>query len=134
MTAAQEGDQDRGSVSGQSRKMLLVDDEAEVLSTSAEALQSLGYEVVCAATAQEALRALSEASDIEVMLADVLMPGTNGVDLAREARRLQPSLDVILVSGFPTTAMDASAGEPGEFKFLMKPYTTSEVALVLRGR
>jgi DNA-binding NtrC family response regulator len=132
MTAAQEGDQNRGGATGQTRKMLLVDDEAEVLSTSAETLRSLGYEVLCAATAQEALQALTDGSDIEVMLADVLMPGTNGVELAREARRLQPSLDVILVSGFPTTAMDASAGEPGEFKFLMKPFSPSEVALLLR--
>jgi len=131
MTAAQEGDHDSGNTAGKSRRMLLVDDEAEVLSTSAETLGSLGYEVVCAATAQEALEALASATGIEVMLADVLMPGTNGVDLAREARRQQPGLDVILVSGFPTTAMDASAGEPGEFKFLMKPFTPSEVALLL---
>ena len=134
MTAAQEGIESRVDASSQTRKMLLVDDEAEVLSTSAETLQTLGYEVLCAATAQEALQALSDGSDIEVMLADVLMPGTNGVDLAREARRLQPSLDVILVSGFPTTAADASAGEPGEFKFLMKPFSPSEVALLLRSR
>ncbi len=132
MTAAQERDHDGNDSAGRLRKMLLVDDEADVLSTSAETLQSLGYEVVCAATAQEAMQALAGTSDIEVMLADVLMPGTNGVDLAREARRLQPGLDVILVSGFPTTAMDASAGEPGEFKFLMKPFTPSEVALLLR--
>ena len=95
MTAAQ--NIDGGRSVGRPRKMLLVDDEPEVLSTSAETLQSLGYEVVCAGTAQEALDVLARASDVEVMLADVLMPGTNGVELARQARRQLPGLDVIRV-------------------------------------
>lgn len=112
--------------------MLLVDDEADVLSTSAELLELLGYEVLRASTAQEALQVLRDAPHIEVMLTDVLMPDRNGVELAREARKMAPALDVILVSGFPSTAMDASTGEPDEFKFLMKPYTLSEVALLLR--
>lgn len=132
MTVAQKTNEEQGQGPGRLRRMLLVDDDADVLATSSETLQSLGFEVVCAATAQEALRTLADTSDVEVMVADVLMPGTNGVDLAREARRLLPGLDVILVSGFPTTAMDASNGEPGEFKFLMKPFTPSEVALLLR--
>jgi DNA-binding NtrC family response regulator len=134
MAATRDGALNRDEAPATPRKILVVDDEADVLTTTVDLLQAMGSEVLGASTAQEALQTLAKEPDIEVMLADVLMPGMNGVELAREARRLLPDLDVILLSGFPSAAMDASAGEPGEFKFLMKPFTLSEIALLLGGR
>jgi CheY-like chemotaxis protein len=134
MAATQDGVLNGDEAPATPPKMLVVDDEPEVLRTTVELLQAMGSEVLGAPTAQEALQTLAQEPGIEVILTDVLMPGMNGVDLAREARRLLPDLDVILLSGFPSTAMDTSAGEPGEFKFLMKPFTLSEIALLLRGR
>lgn len=115
-------------------KMLIVDDQADVLTVAVDLLQSLGYDVLSAASGDEALAILERVGDIEVLLTDVLMPGMNGVELGREARKRVPGINVILISGFPSTAMEAHAGEPGEFKFLMKPYSLAEVAILLRRR
>jgi DNA-binding NtrC family response regulator len=113
-------------------KALVVDDDADVLSTSSDVFRLMGFEVISASSGTEAIDLLECTPDIEVLFTDVLMPGMSGVALGREARRLAPGIKVILISGFPGAVMDANAGEPGEFLFLMKPVLWSEVAVVLR--
>lgn len=110
----------------------MVDDQPEALVSTAELFRMMGYEVLAAGSGDEALGILERVADIEVLFTDVFMPDMDGVRLAREARRLLPGINVILVSGFPATAMELHGGEPGEFHFLMKPFLMSEVAIVLR--
>jgi len=114
------------------RKVLVVDDHQEALLTTAEVFREMGYDVLQASSGEEAVQVLTQTPDIEVLFTDVFMPRMDGVHLGREARRLVPGINVILVSGFPASAMDLHAGEPGEFHFLMKPFLMSEVAIVLR--
>lgn len=114
------------------RKVLVVDDQPDALVSTVELFRMMGYEVLEAASGDEAIRILAEVPDIEVLFTDVFMPCMDGVHLGREARKLIPGINVILVSGFPASVMDFHAGEPGEFHFLMKPFLMSEVAIVLR--
>ena len=114
------------------RKVLVVDDQPEALVSTVELFRMMGFDVLDASSGDDAVEVLGQVPDIEVLFTDVFMPRMDGVRLAREARRLIPGINVILVSGFPASAMDLHTGEPGEFHFLMKPFLMSEVAIVLR--
>jgi CheY-like chemotaxis protein len=114
-------------------RVLVVDDEADVLFPTVELFRIMGYETFGAASAAEALAQLDVSRDFQVLFTDVLMPGMDGVALAREARRLVPGIKVVLVSAYPESAMDPDLRLPGEdFHFLLKPFLLSEVAIVLR--
>jgi two-component system NtrC family sensor kinase len=100
--------------------VLLVEDNDEVAEVCHSYLDQLGFAVEHAATAKEALVVLGSGKPIELMFSDILMPGEmNGVELARAARRLRPSLPVVLTTGYSTSA-DAALREG--FVVLRKPY------------
>jgi CheY-like chemotaxis protein len=93
-------------------------------------LTSLGYDVVTAAGASEALQILERDPGIELLLTDVVMPGgISGVELARAALQSRPGLPVLLTSGFMG---DGAVLETPEFPLLDKPYETATLAAKLR--
>ena len=113
------------------RRVLVVEDELEALEAAVAMFEEAGYSVLSASSGAKAIELMTQTRDIQLLFADVLMPGMDGATLGREARRLLPDIRVVLVSGFPGYAMDAHGGEPGEFPFLMKPFTMAEVELQL---
>jgi PleD family two-component response regulator len=81
--------------------ILLVEDEGFVRKVTAEVLESAGYKLVIACSAAEALEAHRRLSaPIDLLLADVVMPGMSGCDLAAEFQSLRPRIRVLLVSGY----------------------------------
>jgi PAS domain S-box-containing protein len=116
-------------------RILVVEDDPEVLDVTVEILRGFGWEVLTAPDGPSALSVLRRDADIDVLFSDIVMPrGMNGLELARQARRLRPELRVLLASGYPASvlASDHGAGEEGEFPFLSKPYRSSELANKLR--
>lgn len=113
------------------RKILLVDDNKDLLEMAEALLQDLGFEVVTAERAEEALEILRGQGDIAALLTDVVMPGMSGIELAVEARRMAPDLRIVLVSGYPNPASGEGARTVHEFHFLKKPYRINEVLQVL---
>jgi CheY-like chemotaxis protein len=107
-------------------KALLVDDEELVRLSTADMLMDLGYEVVEAASAEQALRLVGEGLRPELVVTDHLMPGMSGVDLARELRADRPDLPVLIVSGYA----DVDGIAPG-FPRLTKPFRSAELAASL---
>jgi CheY-like chemotaxis protein len=79
---------------------LLVDDEDVVRMSTADMLAELGYEVVEAPSAEEALRLFNRGLHFDVLITDHLMPGMTGVDLARAIRERLPDTPVLIVSGY----------------------------------
>ncbi len=109
------------------RVILVVDDEILVRMIVAEYLREAGYQVVEAGNADEALEYLRTQNPVELVFSDVRMPGSlDGLEFARQARRLYPDLPVILASG------DLPPGEAGERPFLPKPYILGEVEAKIR--
>ena len=101
--------------------ILLVEDSDEVAALVAEMLSELGYSATRVASAQAALGALADDREIDLVLSDVMMPGSiNGLDLARELRRRRPNLPVILTTGYAGPALQ-SAYDDG-IDVLAKPY------------
>ena len=107
-------------------RVLLVEDDPEVASLTAEMLRDLGLVVTHAGTADQALRTLAEQRDIDILFSDVMMPGgMSGVELAQEVRRRRPGLPIVLTTGFE---MSAAQARDEEITLLLKPYGVKELA------
>lgn len=116
-------------------RILVVEDDPDVLDVTVETLRTMGYEVLTAPDAPSALAVLRRERDIDVLFTDVVMPrGMNGLELAREAARMRPDMRVLLASGYSMAALSSEHGLAGqnEFAFLPKPYRGSELANKLR--
>ncbi len=116
--------------------ILVVEDDDRVRDAVLGMLESLGYRVLYASNGPEALEILEDGEEADLLFSDIVMPrGMTGVELAREARRRRPDMKILLTSGF---AGGRSGREPsttpqtGEFAFLPKPYTVSDLARRLR--
>jgi len=113
--------------------VLVVDDDEMVLRTAAETVRDLGYHVLSAHNGREALQVLKGSQKIDLLFSDIVMPGgINGVQLATEARRLQPSLKVLLTSGYTAAVLMDKHSLPKEFPVLGKPYRREQLAANLR--
>ena len=113
--------------------VLAVEDEPAVLAAVVEQLADLGYSVLSARDAAEALERLRGPERVDVLFSDVVMPGgMNGVQLAVEAGRLRPGLRVLLTSGYTNEALVGEHGMPGDTPVLAKPYRREELADRLR--
>jgi len=105
-----------------SSTILIVEDEMIVRLIGSDTLTDAGYEVMEAATADEALRILDEHGDVEVLFTDIRMPGSmDGLELARVVHARWPAMKILITSGdtFPTRSAIADDGH-----FLAKPYST----------
>jgi PAS domain S-box-containing protein len=113
--------------------VLVVDDQPDVLEVTAELFRSLGFDVLCANSGEEALQTLGRAKQVSLLFSDVVMPGMNGPELARQATALAPGLKVILASGYiGRGGQGAGGGELDGFPFLAKPYRVNDVVRKLR--
>jgi signal transduction histidine kinase/CheY-like chemotaxis protein len=109
--------------------VLLVEDDRDVSALTREMLSSLGFSVTHASSASAALGALANSRSIDVVLSDIMMPGgVSGVQLAREIRRRQPHLPILLTTGYLEAASDL---ESGEFELLLKPFSLEALAAAL---
>ena len=98
------------------QRILLVEDEPYALEALVEMLEAEGYTVTPCASGEEALMAL-EQDAYDVLLTDIVMPGQHGTEVARHACIAQPSIRVILMSGY---VPDSASFQP-EWRFLHKP-------------
>ncbi|MBM6578823.1 PAS domain S-box protein [Microvirga sp. BT689] len=112
--------------------VLIVEDEPAVLEVASDIFDSLGYDVLTATDANEAVAVLGGDASIDVMFSDVIMPnGMNGVELSRKAREMRPDLKILLASGYPMSALPAEGLGAG-VSFISKPYRWTELAEKLR--
>jgi CheY-like chemotaxis protein len=118
--------------SGGSKHILLVEDDVGVLDTTAAMLTSLGHTVRAVTGPSEALQILRGADEpIDLLLSDVMMPKMTGVQLAGEARRLQPGLKVLLISGYSQEGLSSPAKPDQGLPLLAKPYQQADLAAQL---
>jgi EAL domain-containing protein (putative c-di-GMP-specific phosphodiesterase class I) len=111
--------------------VLLVDDEPTYLRALERVLQAAGYAVVAAADGGDAVRLLRDGTvDLDLVISDIMMPGTDGVDLLRYSRTVQPDLPVVLVTGSPSIETAIKALDYGAYKYLLKPVSPDELLKV----
>jgi CheY-like chemotaxis protein len=113
--------------------VLVVEDDPFVRSLAVMRLKSLGYAVVTAVDAKDALRKLRSDARIDVLFSDIVMPGgTNGWELAELARQIRPGLPVLLTSGYALETLVKQGRLQQGAVVLTKPYRKEALALRLR--
>jgi PAS domain S-box-containing protein len=112
--------------------VLVVEDEVGLRELAKRLLERQGYTVLLAAGADEALRLFEGASGIDILLTDVVMPGTSGPELTRRLVERQPGLKVIYMSGYTEDAIvQHGVLKPG-IRFLNKPFTSETLGREIR--
>jgi CheY-like chemotaxis protein len=112
--------------------ILFVEDETPVRDLVIRILSEKGFRVFAASDAHEALRLLA-ARPIDLLFTDVVMPGMDGVQLARQAKRLRPTIKVLFTTGYAQRAAERQAMRFGRilFKPVRHPELLREVGMLL---
>lgn len=117
---------------GSPRTVLLVDDEASLLTLCKRRLQRLGYEVLVAQRPATALEMVAEhPRPIEILLTDVQMPGMNGLELSRKVHEMRPEIATVFMSGYTASLLSESGQLDSETIFLSKPFSEAELGQAL---
>lgn len=115
------------------QRVLIVDDEENQRKTLSIGLKLEGFEVVAAANSEEALRLLA-ANPVDVAVIDLMIPGTNGLELTRQIKRMYPSIRVFLSSAYHLSTRQMERADCGAAGFLPKPYKLTELGNEIRGK
>jgi DNA-binding NtrC family response regulator len=107
-------------------KILVVDDEPSILKLLKEALTQWGYHVACVGTGSEALEAI-RTELFDAAITDIRMPEMSGLDLLREIKRHDESIEVVVMTGYPTIASAVEALKEGAYDYLSKPLILDEL-------
>jgi hypothetical protein len=114
--------------SGRNEGILVVDDEAAILEITRETLAAFGYRVLTTGTCEEAIALFKRhAGEVNLVIADLIMPGMSGQTLIAGLRKIKPDVRVIAVSGVPVEARQVAANY-----FLKKPYGTPVLLKTVR--
>jgi DNA-binding NtrC family response regulator len=99
--------------------VMMVEDSRDVADVTGNLLEQLGYRVVRAENAADALRHLQQGIEVDLLFSDIVMPGEmDGLGLAQACRERFPGIPVLLTSGYS----DAAAAADGRFDILRKPF------------
>jgi two-component system cell cycle response regulator CpdR len=106
-------------------RILLAEDDDSLRGFLARALERAGYEVVACPDGETAIEALDQA--FHVLLTDIVMPGIDGIEVARIAAARQPALRIMFITGFAAVALSAGDRAPAGAKVLAKPVHLREI-------
>jgi signal transduction histidine kinase len=112
--------------------ILVVEDDERVRRLSVDALRELGYTVVQASDAAQALTVLTMQPRIDLLFTDVVMPDLDGRRLADKAREARPNLKVLYTTGYTRNAIVHNGMLDADVAFIAKPFTIEQIALKVR--
>ncbi len=112
------------------RRILVVDDDPEMVRTLSDVLELHGWETVAAYSGDEAV-ALAAQPDIAVVVMDVRMPGLNGVEALRAIKANRPGTRVVLMTAYAARDLLAEAERDGALKIMPKPVALPELLALL---
>jgi two-component system, cell cycle response regulator CpdR len=101
--------------------ILLAEDDETMCKFLCRSLQKAGFHVIAVSNGIEALPHLAT-GNIDLLLTDIVMPGMDGIELARRATKMKADLPVMFITGFAAVAMDRSKERPPNSKILQKPF------------
>jgi CheY-like chemotaxis protein len=126
-------DSGKAAIEGGDEAILIVEDDVLLRKCVVGQVQSLGYRTLAAGNASEALAIIDEDEKIDLLLTDVMMPGSiNGRQLAVEALNRRPSLRILYTSGYSENAMVDDGYLDAGVLLLAKPYRKVDLAKMIR--
>ncbi len=111
-------------------RLLIVDDEVAQMQALCDTLEDSGYQALGCSNGEAALVALRQAP-FDLLLADLMMPGMNGIELLREALATDPTLVGIIMTGEGTISTAVEAMQSGALDYILKPFKLSAILPVL---
>ena len=118
---------------GGDERLLVVDDEKDVLTIEQRLLTGLGYRVTAVTRPHEALRLIREEPDrFDLVVTDMTMPSMNGAQLVKSILDICPDMPVVLCSGFSELMNEAKARAIGVRQYVLKPVMRIEIAQAVR--
>ena len=118
-------------------RILLAEDDDSMRGFLAKALKKAGHDVSPVADGEEGLDTLGDRAGVyDLLLTDIVMPGIDGIELARRAAEIDPALKIMFITGFAAVALNAGSAAPRDAKVLSKPFhlkdLVDEVAKVMK--
>jgi CheY-like chemotaxis protein len=118
---------------GQRELVLVVEDDLALRKVIASFLEEQNYQVAAAPNGSEALAILDETGPFDLLLSDIILPGEfSGQELAKEIARRQPSIKILLMTGYASDAFEKEASPPDYANRLQKPFSMGELARKIR--
>jgi len=112
-------------------RLLIVDDEDIVRESLCDWLSSIGYKVLTAKCGEEALRIIKQ-KKVKIMIADLIMPGMNGIELMKKARTIIPTISAVIITAHGTIQTAIAAIREGAYDYIEKPFCPEKVELLIR--
>jgi DNA-binding NtrC family response regulator len=113
--------------------ILIIDDDGHMRRACSRVLTKAGWNVICAESGDEGLRAIRNASEpIDAILLDQLMPGMSGMDVLAEVQTMNSTIPVIIMTGSATDESAAELKREGAIACLAKPFTPDQLREVIQ--
>lgn len=111
-------------------KILIVDDDKNLLSVLKTILSEENNEVSTCSDGQTAVD-LFRKTKFDLIITDLMMPGTNGLEVLREAHKIDPDILVILITGFASLETAVQAIREGAYDYITKPFKLDEIKIIV---
>ena len=111
-------------------RVLVVDDEQGMRDLLSYELGSQGYQVVTAIDGVDAIEKIRQ-SKFQLVITDLKMPRMGGMETLEEIKKIDPSIEVIMATGFGTIEVAVSAMKSGAYDFVQKPYNLHEISALI---
>ncbi|MFW6333877.1 MAG: PAS domain S-box protein [Desulfosalsimonas sp.] len=126
-------DEEKSPLKANGEKILILEDEEEVLGLARLMLEKLGYHVLAAQTPDKAMSlAEAHAGQIDLLITDVVMPEINGRDFASQLKTLYPDVKVMFMSGYTANAIARRTVMDEGKNFIQKPFALKDLAVKVR--
>jgi len=116
-----------------SGRVLVVDDETVVRETAASILEAEGLTVLAACDGTSAIQVAKNATDIDLILLDLSIPGSSAEETHRALRALLPAAGILLISGFSEPSVLNELCQDARTRFLQKPFSAQALTTMVRG-
>ena len=103
-------------------KILVLDDDPVVTLSCKRILGAEGYNIITTDRGEDAIKRISK-EEFDLLISDIRLPDINGIPVLREAKVVQPKLDVVIITGYPTLEDAKESVKLGAFEFIEKPFT-----------
>jgi signal transduction histidine kinase/ActR/RegA family two-component response regulator len=118
---------------GCGERILLVDDEEQIVAVGRQMLEKLGYHVTARTDSLDALALFAQGPEnFDLVITDMTMPRMSGDQMARKLLEIKPTLPIILCTGYSEMITEVKAEDLGIVKFVMKPIIKEDLAIAVR--